>query len=173
MYYFVELKSIFRPRPGDKWISDEGVVIHVSIWIVNLFWKISKLLSAFLKNHDFFLEKKLEYFQSLFVLEQSLTHILIIQQTHVVDEDKCIRAEEGDTLHQQYTLHLQDGTFLDSSWSRNKPFIFVVGKRQVGKLKALICSWSFNWWFHSVFDVFLRVATEDVVLVRVQKFCSS
>ncbi|PAV85866.1 hypothetical protein WR25_09121 [Diploscapter pachys] len=80
MYYFVELKSIFRPRPGEKWISDEGVVID---------------------------------------------------QIHVIDEDKCIKAEEGDTLHQQYTLHLQDGTFLDSSWSRNKPFIFVVGKKQV------------------------------------------
>ncbi|CAI5452186.1 unnamed protein product [Caenorhabditis angaria] len=72
LYYFVELKSIFRPNPGEKWITDEGVHIHV---------------------------------------------------THQID-DCDVRAEAGDTLHQQYTLTLEDGTFVDSSWSRNRPFIF-------------------------------------------------
>ncbi|CAB3397430.1 unnamed protein product [Caenorhabditis bovis] len=79
LYYFVELKSIFRPQPGDKWITEEGVHIHV---------------------------------------------------THEI-KDCEVKAEAGDTLHQQYTLTLEDGTFVDSSWSRNRPFIFKMGTGQV------------------------------------------
>ncbi|VDM63239.1 unnamed protein product [Angiostrongylus costaricensis] len=86
LHYFVELKSIFRPNPGEKWITDEGVHIIVGF---------------------------------------------IVPVTHEISEDECIKAEEGDTLYQQYTLHLEDGTFVDSSWSRNKPFIFKLRRNQV------------------------------------------
>ncbi|PAV75011.1 hypothetical protein WR25_12871 [Diploscapter pachys] len=73
LYYTVQLVDLFRPNPGKKWETEEGITI---------------------------------------------------EQTHKIEDDKCRKAVTGDTLHQQYTLHLEDGTFVDSSFSRNAPFIF-------------------------------------------------
>ncbi|KAI6191688.1 Peptidylprolyl isomerase [Aphelenchoides bicaudatus] len=53
-----------------------------------------------------------------------------IKQTHKISEDECRKSASGDTLHQQYKLHLEDGTFVDSSYSRGTPFIFKLNAGQ-------------------------------------------
>uniref|UniRef100_A0AC35U914 Peptidylprolyl isomerase n=1 Tax=Rhabditophanes sp. KR3021 TaxID=114890 RepID=A0AC35U914_9BILA len=52
---------------------------------------------------------------------------LKIEVTHAIAEKECKKSKAGDTIHQQYTLKLEDGTFVDSSFSRNAPFIFKLG----------------------------------------------
>jgi len=58
---------------------------------------------------------------------------LQIEVTHQIEEDKCVKSAPGDTIHQHYTLNLKDGTFVDSSFSRNAPFIFRLGNNEVIK----------------------------------------
>lgn len=56
---------------------------------------------------------------------------LEIEVTHKIEEDKCKKSSPGDTIHQHYTLSLSDGTFVDSSYSRDTPFIFRLGGKEV------------------------------------------
>lgn len=82
LYYTVQLVDLFRAVPGEKWTTDEGIVI---------------------------------------------------EQTHKIEESACRKSKSGDTIHQQYVLHLEDGTFVDSSFSRNAPFIFKLNNNEVIK----------------------------------------
>jgi len=56
---------------------------------------------------------------------------LSIEVTHMIEADKCVKSQPGDTIHQHYSLSLADGTFIDSSFSRNSHFIFKLGNKEV------------------------------------------
>ncbi|KAI6205451.1 hypothetical protein M3Y94_00793300 [Aphelenchoides besseyi] len=56
---------------------------------------------------------------------------LEIKVTHKIDASECRLSAPGDVIHQHYKLHLADGTFIDSSFSRNSPFIFKLGAKEV------------------------------------------
>ena len=107
LHYFVELKSIFRPVAGDKWMDDDGLSIEVSIFII-----------YFLIYFHFFLKN----------LKDSMTNSLVIffQVTHQPSEEECDgrRAEKGDFIKQHYTVFLQDGTYVGSSHDSGPTFDF-------------------------------------------------
>lgn len=52
-----------------------------------------------------------------------------IDQIHKIEADKCKKAEAGDKIYQQYVLRLEDNTLVDSSYSRNAPFVFRLRNR--------------------------------------------
>uniref|UniRef100_A0A1I7TAD9 peptidylprolyl isomerase n=1 Tax=Caenorhabditis tropicalis TaxID=1561998 RepID=A0A1I7TAD9_9PELO len=54
-----------------------------------------------------------------------------IEQTHKIEAEKCRKAEQGDKIYQQYVLRLEDNTLVDSSYSRNAPFVFRLRNREV------------------------------------------
>uniref|UniRef100_A0A8R1DWB9 peptidylprolyl isomerase n=2 Tax=Caenorhabditis japonica TaxID=281687 RepID=A0A8R1DWB9_CAEJA len=54
-----------------------------------------------------------------------------IEQTHKIEAEKCRKAERGDKIYQQYVLRLEDNTLVDSSYSRNAPFVFRLRNREV------------------------------------------
>ncbi|KAI6209540.1 Peptidyl-prolyl cis-trans isomerase, FKBP-type, domain-containing protein [Aphelenchoides besseyi] len=56
---------------------------------------------------------------------------LEIKVTHKIDASECRLSAPGDVIHQHYKLHLADGTFIDSSFSRDSPFIFKLGAKEV------------------------------------------
>ncbi|EGT43649.1 hypothetical protein CAEBREN_32299 [Caenorhabditis brenneri] len=54
-----------------------------------------------------------------------------IEQTHKIEGAQCKKAEQGDKIYQQYILRLEDNTLVDSSYSRNSPFVFRLRNREV------------------------------------------
>jgi len=58
---------------------------------------------------------------------------LYIEITHKIAPEECKKSENGDFIHQHYTVHLQDGSYVDSSHNRGKTFDFQLGQGQVIK----------------------------------------
>ncbi|CAB3396857.1 unnamed protein product [Caenorhabditis bovis] len=80
LYYTVQLVSLFRANPGERWVTEHGIQI---------------------------------------------------EQTHKIEAEKCKKAEAGDKIFQHYTLRLEDNTLVDSSYSRNSPFVFRLYNKEV------------------------------------------
>jgi len=57
-------------------------------------------------------------------------YILIYKLVHI-----------GNTICNMYNPHLADGTFVDSSFSRNAPFIFKLGAKEVIAGMVFTCSY--------------------------------
>uniref|UniRef100_A0A0K0F0V8 peptidylprolyl isomerase n=1 Tax=Strongyloides venezuelensis TaxID=75913 RepID=A0A0K0F0V8_STRVS len=56
---------------------------------------------------------------------------LRIKVTHKIDPSKCRKSSPGDKIYQHYTLKLNDGTFVESSYTNDRPFVFTLGTGSV------------------------------------------
>uniref|UniRef100_A0A0K0ED07 peptidylprolyl isomerase n=1 Tax=Strongyloides stercoralis TaxID=6248 RepID=A0A0K0ED07_STRER len=56
---------------------------------------------------------------------------LKIKITQKIEPYKCRKSSIGDKIYQHYTLKLEDGTFIESSYTTNQPFIFTLGTNSV------------------------------------------
>lgn len=49
-----------------------------------------------------------------------------IEITHEIDERDCKRSKIGDTIHQFYTLKLEDGKVVDTNEGSGQPWVFAL-----------------------------------------------
>ncbi|VDN06117.1 unnamed protein product [Thelazia callipaeda] len=86
LYYLLELKSIQKYNPGERWLDDDGLQITV---------------------------------------------------LHKIDDYLCKQAKTGDVVQIHFTLFLQDGTFVDSTKTR-EPYQFMLGYGRVEGLDRAV-----------------------------------
>ncbi|CEF61075.1 Peptidyl-prolyl cis-trans isomerase, FKBP-type,domain-containing protein [Strongyloides ratti] len=56
---------------------------------------------------------------------------LKIKITNKIELSKCKKSSIGDKIYQHYTLKLEDGTFIESSYTNDKPYVFILGTNSV------------------------------------------